>query len=114
MEAKTVDGRGGARPGAGRPRLEATKFREALHRELEARAEKLAKVIADKAEEGDIPAWREFVDRVVGRPVQQMDHTTNGKDLPSPILLGATPEVLSDAVPSDDGAQKDTGTEKTS
>lgn len=66
---------------AGRPRLEATKLREALYREVEARADNLAKVIADKAEEGDIPAWREIVDRVMGKPQQSVDHTTAGKEI---------------------------------
>jgi len=65
----------------GRPKLEATKLREALYREVEARAEVLAKVIADKAESGDIPAWKEIVDRVMGKPQQSVDHTSGGGPL---------------------------------
>jgi hypothetical protein len=65
----------------GRPKLEATKLREALIKEAEARAEPLAKVLMDKAMTGDVPAIKEMMDRAIGKALQQMDHTTNGESL---------------------------------
>ena len=94
---------GGARPGAGRPRLEATKLREALYREVEARADVLAKVIADKAETGDIPAWKEIVDRVMGKPHQSIDHTTQGESLNEKITT-LNDEQLEQLIASVQGA----------
>lgn len=71
---------------AGRPKLFATKLREALIRKAEENAEPLAEVLVQKALEGDLPAIKEMIDRGIGRALQQVDHTTNGKDLPQPIL----------------------------
>jgi hypothetical protein len=70
----------------GRPRLEATVLREALIAAMEAKAKPLADALVDKALEGDVPALREVLDRGLGKPIQGVDHTTNGKDLPTPIL----------------------------
>jgi hypothetical protein len=65
----------------GRPRLEATKLREAIIREAEKRAGPLAKAIVDKAMEGDVPAFREVADRVLGKAAQSLDVTTNSEDM---------------------------------
>lgn len=65
----------------GRPRLEATKLREALYRKVEARADELSEVIVSKAAEGDIPAWKEIADRVFGRPAQAVDVTSKGESI---------------------------------
>lgn len=65
----------------GRPRLEATKLREALYRKVEERADELSDVIIARAIEGDVPAWREIADRVFGKPQASVDVTSGGKEL---------------------------------
>ncbi len=76
----------------GRPKLEATKFREILIRKIEERAEPLVNALIAKAESGDVPALKEAMDRIIGKPIQGIDHTTNGKDLPAPIYGGKSSE----------------------
>lgn len=95
---------GGVRPGAGRPRLEATKLREALVEIAEERAKELAVVLMDKALTGDIPAIKEMIDRGIGKALQPIDHSTNGKDMLIPV-----PIMAAYALPSDDGHQKGHG-----
>lgn len=41
-----------------------------------------------KARKGDTKAYQILLDRLEGRPQQSVDMTTNGKDLPTPILSG--------------------------
>ena len=41
-----------------------------------------------KARKGDTRAYQILIDRLEGRPQQSVDMTTNGKDLPTPILNG--------------------------
>lgn len=53
----------------------------------------VAKRLAHMAVGGDIQAIKEINDRIDGRPQQKIDHTTNGKDLPIPILGGATKDA---------------------
>lgn len=83
---------GGKRPGAGRKKgfaaLESEKARLMI-------AEKLAKQFApivDKAIEdakrGDATARAWLTDRAYGKPNQAVDHTTLGKELPTPIYGG--------------------------
>lgn len=47
---------------------------------------------------GDMGIAKWVGDHLFAKPVQALDHTTNGKDMPSPILC----------VSSDDSASKDT------
>ena len=70
----------------GRPKLYATKLHEALIAEAEAHAKPLAKVLAEKALSGDLPAIKEIIDRGIGKALQNVDHTTNGQDIPTPII----------------------------
>ena len=49
-------------------------------------------VLIAKALEGDISAIKEIHDRVMDKAKQPTDVTTNGKDLPQPILGGITYE----------------------
>lgn len=65
----------------GRPKLFASKLREALIREAEANAEPLAKVLMAKAMDGDIPAIKEMMDRALGKALQNIDMTTDGESL---------------------------------
>lgn len=46
----------------------------------------------NKARKGDTKAYQMLMDRMEGRPNQAVDLTTNGKDLPTPILQGIKPE----------------------
>lgn len=39
-----------------------------------------------KARNGDIAFYRDTMDRLHGRAMQKLDHTTNGKELPQPIV----------------------------
>ena len=41
-----------------------------------------------KARKGDTRAYQILLERLEGRPSQSVDLTTNGKDLPTPILNG--------------------------
>lgn len=76
----------------GRPKLEATKLREALIAEAEKRAAPLAKVLMDKAMTGDVPAIREMMDRALGKALQSFDHTSQGEKMPVPILVHLKPD----------------------
>lgn len=67
-----ADGHGGRRAGSGRKVLEATKFREALIRKIEERADGLADALLDKALSGDVPALREVADRGLGKSRQTL------------------------------------------
>ena len=71
---------------AGRPKLFASKLREAIIRRAEEGAEELSAVLYNKALTGDVPAVKEMMDRALGKALQNVDVTTNGKDLPVPIL----------------------------
>jgi len=85
----------------GRPKLEATKFREALIAAIEEKAKPLADALVKRGLEGDIPALKEIADRALGRPHQSIDHTSAGKELPTPILaysLAAPAEEPEEAV----------------
>ena len=55
---------------AGRPRLEATKLREALYRKVEEHADELSDIIIQGAIAGDMTAWKELADRVFGKAQQ--------------------------------------------
>lgn len=46
----------------------------------------LIKVGYKKAKEGDYSFYRDAMDRIHGKPMQPTDITTNGKDLPVPLL----------------------------
>jgi hypothetical protein len=65
----------------GRPRMEGTKFREALLAEIEKYAKPLAEVLVKKGLAGEIPALREIADRAMGKPAQGVDVTTNGRSI---------------------------------
>lgn len=56
----------------GRPILEATKYREALIREIEKHAKPLAEVLVKKGLEGDVPALKEINDRGLGKAPQSI------------------------------------------
>ena len=84
---------GGARPGAGRPALEATKLRQALIRKAEAHAEELADSIIGKAlglaahQKADVQAHKEILDRGLGKSAQSLDLTTGGKEFQGFVAL---------------------------
>lgn len=88
----------------GRPRLEATKLREALIRKAEAHAEELADSIIGKAlgleahRSADVQAHREILDRGLGKPQLSVDHTTNGESLHVNVIQYA---ALSEEKPTD-------------
>lgn len=65
----------------GRPKLFASKLREALIRKAEENADALADVLYDKAQTGDVPAIKEMMDRALGKALMQADFTTNGESL---------------------------------
>lgn len=74
----------------GRPKLFASKLSEALVRKAEEEAEVLSSVLLEKAKAGDLPAIKEMFDRALGKALQNVDMTTNGKELPTPIYGGAS------------------------
>ncbi len=48
--------------------------------------EQLYRVAWKKAKEGDYQFYKDIQDRVHGKPQQSIDHTTGGKELPTPIM----------------------------
>lgn len=58
-----------------------------------------------KARKGDTKAYQILLDRLEGRPQQSVDMTTNGKDLPTPILNG----IEGINVSANDGGEEVTG-----
>ena len=56
----------------GRPKLEATKFREALIRKAEENADALADALMGKALTGDVPALKEAADRSIGKVTEHV------------------------------------------
>lgn len=52
----------------------------------------ITKRLVKMAIEGDISAQKEIMNRMDGMPQQNHDLTTNGKDLPIPILNGIYPD----------------------
>lgn len=59
-------------------------------------------VLIAKALEGDIGAIKEIHDRVMDKAKQPTDVTTNGKDIPQPII-----NIQRDAIYTDDSVQQD-------
>lgn len=74
---KTGRPRGGAMPGAGRPRSNATiaaaELRMRLVLEYEKRADEIFGALLRKAVEGDVPAIKELHDRVYGKATQAIE-----------------------------------------
>lgn len=58
---------GGKRPGAGRPKLDATKLREALIRVATEHAEEIAMALLNEAKKGNVAAIKEITDRTIGK-----------------------------------------------
>ncbi len=89
----------------GRPKLYATKLREKLIAKAEECADELVAVLYKEAKHGNIMALKEFLDRGLGKASQGIDITTNGKELPQPILANVI--VAQDAVHSNNSNAQD-------
>jgi hypothetical protein len=86
----------GTPPGPGRPKGAlsfATKWQRmvekiAMQNNLtpEEIDEQLLLVGYKRAKDGDYSFYRDAMDRIHGKPQQYIDQTTNGKDLPTPIM----------------------------
>lgn len=64
--------------------------------------------IAMLVEAAMLKLLKDSEDRGLGSPVQPMDHTTNGKDLPPPVDLSKlSSEALAELVAARDAAKKD-------
>jgi hypothetical protein len=46
----------------------------------------LLKQAYKQAKDGNYSFYKDIHDRVYGKPQEKIDHTTNGKDLPTPIM----------------------------
>lgn len=64
---------GGVRPGAGRPKLEATKLREAYIRLAELHAEEIAQALVKAAKSGNVQAIKELSDRAIGKVTENIN-----------------------------------------
>jgi len=85
-EVKKSSTRGGARPGAGRkPRMN-FEARELFYMRVDAFWEKIMEKIEDYVEKGDKDIIKMIIEQRIGKPAQSVDHTTQGKEFPSPIL----------------------------
>ena len=100
--------RGGKREGSGRKKGPATVAREKVKDYI---AERIATDIAPiidklilKAKAGDVASIKELFDRGFGKASQSVDHTTNGKELPTPILAGLS---IMNGLHTDDSTEKD-------
>lgn len=85
--------RGGARPGAGRPKDSKdgqTLVKEAallrIRERVLAEIDPIMDALLKKARGADVQAIKEVFDRAFGKSPQSIDHTTKGKELPTPIL----------------------------
>lgn len=78
--------RGGARPGGGRPKGSANLPRFSDYVTDEERR-KFVEFMLDQYM-GDMRLALWFGDHAFAKPLQYVDHTTNGKELPQPILYG--------------------------
>ena len=88
-----VDGHSG---GPGRPKGSlsfATKFREAIEKLAEINALsgdelelQIVQMAIKKARDGDYQFYRDVMDRVYGKPMQHLDHTSEGRQIPTPIM----------------------------
>lgn len=92
--------RGGKRPGAGRP--EGTKSSKLTRASIfeyfsEADIAEFFEFLKDNYKE-DMRLMQWVGDHILGKPAQSIDHTTLGKELPTPIL---------NALPSDDSPKED-------
>lgn len=87
--AQIAANRANAKKG-GRKKGEATILREKakdyLARRLEEEIAPIADKLIEKAATGDVPAIKELFDRAWGKPGQSIDHTTQGKEMPQPLL----------------------------
>ena len=95
-QASRINGRLG-----GRPKLEATKFREALLNEIEKHALPLAQKLVEMGLKGDIAALREIFDRGMGKVRQTFGATDGeGNDMPLPIIaVTVSPKSTIDVLP---------------
>lgn len=92
--------RGGKRTGAGRPEgsKNAKSVRATIHTYFsEADIEEFFEFLKDNYKE-DMRLMQWVGDHLLGKPSQSIDHTTLGKELPTPILNG---------LPSDDSPKED-------
>jgi hypothetical protein len=92
-DASRLNGAKGGRP-KGTPTavtVAKEKAREYLIRRVEDEIAPIADKLIEKAQTGDVPAIKELFDRAWGKPMQAIDHTTKGKELPTPILGVAIP-----------------------
>lgn len=82
---------GGAREGAGRKvanhTIEAEKFRAILIAKVVEKAEPLVEALIKKGLSGDVPALREIQDRVLGKPKEVLDVTTDGEPLQQSVIV---------------------------
>jgi len=101
----------GTAPGPGRPEdtpeqkiiKKATKELIAEYKEALGEALPLIRpILVAKALDGDIGAIKEIHDRVMDKAKQPTDVTTNGKDMPQPII-----NIQRDALHTDDSVQQD-------
>lgn len=97
--------RGGIRPGAGRP--EGSKGKPSARATIytyfkEADIEEFFEFLKDNYKE-DMRLMQWVGDHLLGKPQQSIDHTSAGKEMPSPIL---------NAIPSDNSASQDTEAQK--
>lgn len=79
------NGRKGGRP-KGFSALAAERMRAKVAEELEVNYDKYFRPQLEKAADGDTFAWKELREFAYGKSQQAVDHTTNGKDMPLPIL----------------------------
>ena len=84
-DASRENGKKGGRP-RGTASIVAQEFREKLAEKIRQDVEKWLAALEPKALGGDVYAWNAVMDRAFGKPQQAIDHTTDGKQLPTPIL----------------------------
>jgi hypothetical protein len=77
--------RGGKRTGAGRPKGSPNVRASIYHYFTEADIAEFFEFLKDNYKE-DMRLMQWVGDHILGKPQQAIDHTTNGKELPQPIL----------------------------
>lgn len=88
----------------------AMRIRERILRAAEAKLVECStdQVLEQFVEAAMLKLLKDSEDRGLGSPVQPMDHTTNGKDMPPPVDLSKlSSEALAELVAARDAAKKD-------
>lgn len=96
--------RGGYRENAGRKKgysaLKAEEARRIFSEMIMAEIHPIGEALITKAKNGDVGAIKELFDRAFGRSMQAVDVTSDGKELPRPLMSFYEEEIEKESASS--------------